>query len=107
MIAYKLFKIRKDGSIGSLFINASEKYELNTWMDARPYKKSGFAFRQGFHCLLKPEAPHLKTELSNGEKRFFFEVEVEDYEYFTRPENQGGKWVLAQRMRILKQYVAK
>lgn len=39
MKAYKLFKIRKDGSIGSLFINASEKYQLDTWMDALPIPK--------------------------------------------------------------------
>jgi len=102
MIAYKLFKIRKDGSIGSLFINASEKYELNTWMDARPIKKNGFAFRQGFHCLINPSAPHLKLELATGEKRVFFKVEIEDYKYFTRPESQGGEWVLAQRLKILE-----
>lgn len=102
MIAYKLFKIRKDGSIGSLFINAAERYELNTWMDARPIKKSGFAFRCGFHCLVNPLAPHLKNELASGERREFFKVEVDDYEYFMRPESQGGKWILAQRMKILE-----
>lgn len=102
MMAYKLFKIRKDGSIGSLFINAAERYELNTWMDAQPIKKSGFAFRCGFHCLFSPLAPHLKSELSSGEKRAFFKVEVDEYQYFTRPESQGGKWILAQRMKILE-----
>jgi hypothetical protein len=102
MIAYKLFKIRKDGSIGSLFINASEKYEINKWMDAKPIKKNGFAFRCGFHCLINPVAPHLKMNLANGEKRAFFKVEIESYEYFTRPKSQGGGWVLAQRMKILE-----
>lgn len=76
MIAYKLFKIRKDGSIGSLFINLSEKYELNQWMVANPYPTKGFAFRQGFHCLLKPEAPHLKMELASGEKRAFLRLRL-------------------------------
>jgi hypothetical protein len=102
MIAYKLFKIRKDGSTGSLFINAAEKYDLNKWMDARPIKKNGFAFRCGFHCLINPSAPHLKLNLTSGEKRAFFKVEIDDYEFFTRPESQGGKWVLAQKMRILE-----
>lgn len=102
MIAYKLFKIRKDGSIGSLFINAAEKYDIDTWMEAQPIKKTGFAFRKGFHCLVKPVAPHLKNELASGEKRTFFKVEVDDYQYFMRPESQGGKWILAQRMKILE-----
>lgn len=97
MKAYKLFKIRKDGSIGSLFINASEKYQTDTWMDVLPIPKRGFSFRQGWHCLAKPEAPHLKMELSSGEKREFFEVEIEDFKEFRRPENQGGKWFLAQK----------
>lgn len=102
MIAYKLLKIRKDGSIGSLFINASEKYELNKWMVAQPIAKKGFAFRKGFHCLLSPVAPHLSMQLASGENRAFFEVEVEDFEFFIRPESQGGRWALAQRMKILK-----
>lgn len=102
MIVYKLFKIRKDGSIGSLFINSSEKYELNKWMQAESHQKKGFALRKGWHCLCRPEAPHLSMELASGEIRRFFKVEVDDYEYFTRPENQGGRWVLAQRMKILE-----
>lgn len=103
MRCYKLFKIRKDGSIGSLFINASERYSMNVWMDAKSYKKDGFAFRPGWHCLKKANAPHLKMKLSSGEIRKFFEVEIEDFEQFERPENQGGIWFLAQKMKIIKQ----
>lgn len=102
MIAYKLFKSRKDGSIGSLFINSSEKYQIKKWMDAKPIKKNGFAFRQGWHCLIEPSAPHLKLNLSSGEIRQFWKVEIENYKFFERPESQGGKWVLAQRMKILE-----
>ena len=102
MIAYKLFKIRKDGSIGSLFINASEKYKTNVWIGAEFTPTKGFAERKGWHCLLTPVAPHLKMRLKTGEIRGFYKVEIDDYDYFTRPESQGGKWVLAQRMKILE-----
>jgi len=103
MIAFKLFKIRKDGSVGSLFINSSEKYQLNKWMDAKEFKKKGFANRKGWHCLLEPNAPHLKTELSNGEQRKFFKVEIKDYDFFERPKSQGGRWALAQKMKIIEE----
>ena len=69
MRAYKLMKMRKDGSLGSLFINAKEKYEINKWMDAEFIPTKGFAERYGWHCTLKPTAPHLKEKLSNGQKR--------------------------------------
>ena len=104
MKAYKLFKVRKNGTIGSLFINAEACYPIGEWMEAQKnLKKKGFAYRPGWHCLRKPEAPHLKNELSNGQVRKFFEVEIEDFKEFERPENQGGKWFLAQRIKIIKQ----
>jgi len=31
------------------------------------------------------------------------EVEVEDIELHDRPESQGGTWVLAQRMKVLRE----
>ena len=102
MQAYKLMKLRKDGTLGSLFINAKEKYPTNTWMEARHIPTKGFAERTGWHCTLQPHAPHLKTDLANGEKRVWVEVEIEDVEYYDRPESQGGTWVLARHMRINK-----
>ena len=35
--------------------------------------------------------------------RVWIEVEVDDIEYYDRPESQGGTWVLAQRMKIIKE----
>ena len=103
MIAYKLFKIGKDGSIGSLFFDSSKKYKLNEWLHAKPIRKKGYAYRPGFHCLHKPNAPHLKLNLSSGEQRAWFEVEIEDFEEINRPTAQGGKWFLAKKLKILKQ----
>ena len=31
------------------------------------------------------------------------EVEVEDYETYERPESQGGTWILAQQMKVVRQ----
>lgn len=104
MIAYKLIKIRKDGSIGSLFINASERYPTNTWIDAQGLKRKGFAFRKGWHCMAEPSAPHLKFNLASGENREFWVVEIEGVEEFSRPLSQGGKWYLAQKIRFIEKY---
>lgn len=101
MIAYKLMKVRKDGSIGSLFINAAARLEPGVWMEAEAHRRSGFAYRPGWHVMAEPSAPHLKMKLANGEQREWWRVEIDDYEMFIRPKNQGGVWFLAQKMRLL------
>lgn len=50
-------------------------------------------------CFL-PFAPHLKEDLVSGEHRVWVECDIEDYEVYDRPAQQGGQWLLAQRMRI-------
>lgn len=102
MVAYKLMKMRKDGSLGSLFINAKEKYPIGKWMDAEFIPTKGFAERFGWHCTLATtHAPHLKEKLSSGQKRVWVEVEVDGIEYYNRPESQGSKWILAEKMKII------
>lgn len=68
------------------------------WLDAEEYPTKGFAIRKGWHCTLKPIAPHLSTK-----NRIWVELEVDDIEYYDRPESQGGTWVLAQRMKIIRE----
>ena len=97
MIGYKLMRQRKDGSLGSLFINAKEKYHLNKWMWAKPHKRKGFAFRPGWHVMKQPNAPHLSTK-----DRVWCKVECQHVTEFNRPKSQGGKWMLAKRMRIIE-----
>jgi len=96
MIAYKLFRVRKDGSIGSLFINRKERYSLGVRMEAHSYPTKGYAVRPGWHCTAKPHAPHLTLK-----GRQWFKVKVEDYEEVHRPESQGGLWYLAKWITIL------
>ena len=97
MITYKLFRVRKDGTIGSLFINRKARLPLNKWLTAEEYPTKGFAFRPGWHCTAKPEAPHLSEK-----DRAWFKVEIKHFTEEHRPESQGGLWYLAKKMRILE-----
>jgi hypothetical protein len=35
--------------------------------------------------------------------RCWVEVELQDYEHYDRPESQGGTWVLAQKMKVIRE----
>jgi hypothetical protein len=95
-------RLRKDGTLGSLFINRKTVIPIGVWLDAEFYPTKGFAERLGWHCTFTMNAPHLKHELSNGEVRVWVEVEIEDYHTYDRPESQGGKWILANKMKVIK-----
>lgn len=102
MTAYKLVRKGKDGLLYPLFIHKKEPFKFNEWLIAECYPTKGFAVRQGWHCCFERNAPHLKESLANGEQRIWIEVEVEDWESYDRPESQGGAWILAQKMKVLK-----
>ncbi len=97
MIAYKLFRQRKDGSIGPLFINARLRIPVGVWLDAECHPTKGFAVRKGWHCTFTQHAPHLSTK-----GRVWVKCEVADYTTYDRPESQGGTWVLANKMKVLE-----
>ena len=96
MIAYKLFRQLKDGNVTSLFINKKRRLPIGEWMDAEPYPTKNYKFRPYWHCTSQPEAPHL-TEKG----RVWLLVEMEDFIEMQRPENQGGMWYLAKKMKII------
>ena len=102
MKAYKLLRVLSDGTIHPLFINKSVPTPVGVWLPAECHPTKGFAVRQGWHCCFRPVAPHLAEVLANGERRVWCEVEVEDWVSYDRPESQGGAWILAQRMRLVK-----
>jgi hypothetical protein len=97
MRAYKLFRLRKDGSLGSLFINKAEILIRGVWLTAKEYPTKGYSTRKGWHTLAKPDAPHLKQT-----GRVWLPVEIQKFEPINRPTNQGGLWYIAQRMKILE-----
>lgn len=103
MKAYKLLRKRRDGSLGPLFINRSQVIPYGEWLAAEDHPTKGFKQRPGWHCAPNPVAPHLKTELRSGEHRVWCEVAIKQITEYPRPANQGGKWLLAERMRIIRE----
>jgi len=98
MIAYKLFRKRKDGSYGPLFINRKQKLYDDWWYQAEDHKTKGYAHRPGWHCCAEPLAPHLSKK-----DRVWCVVEIDDYIEHLRPENQGGLWYTADLLKIIKE----
>jgi hypothetical protein len=99
--AFKLLAVRKDGTIGPLFINRKQRLPIGEWLQAEDHPTKGYAHRPGWHCTAQPRAPHLTLNPVNQRPREWFRVLVEDYEEFIRPDCQGGIWLLAQRMKVL------
>lgn len=96
MIVYKLFRCRKTGTLGSLFINRRAVLPRFVWLTAQDHETRGFKHRPGWHCTAQPQAPHLSSA-----GRQWFEVEISDFEELKRPALQGGTWFLAKRIKIL------
>jgi hypothetical protein len=97
MRAFKLFTQRADGTIGPLFINRRQRIPTGVWLPAEDYPTKGFANRPGWHAGREPNAPHL------GERgRVWYEVEIEGYRSFKRPTAQGGEWLIADWMKVLR-----
>jgi hypothetical protein len=97
MIAYKLCRLKKNGDITSLFINKTNVLPFNEWLKAECYPTKGFAVRPFWHCTANPIAPHLSLK-----NRVWVEVEVENFTEIQRPESQGGKWFLAENIKLIK-----
>lgn len=97
MIAYKLVRQRKNGTLAPLFINARMSIPIGEWLEAEDHPTKGFAHRPGWHCTLTPEAPHLSTK-----GRVWVKVIIQKFKRYSRPESQGGTWVLAQRMKVVE-----
>ncbi len=93
--AYKLLRVRKDGTLGPLFINCRQRIPVGEWLPAEAHRRKGYAFRPGWHCTTAPVAPHLSTK-----GRTWCKVTLKVTKSYNRPESQGGTWLLAQWMRI-------
>ena len=96
MIAYKLLRVRSDGTLGSLFINRKAVLPVGLWLFARTYVNRRFAPRCGWHALPQPSAPHLSTK-----GRRWYRVLLGRHVSLHRPAHQGGTWLLAESMKIL------
>lgn len=101
---FKLFKIRKNGTLGPLFINARQVIPVGEWLEAEAHPTKGFAFRPGWHACFSPHAPHLVESPKSGPRRVWARCEAEDVTTYDRPEAQGGSWVLANRIKVVEVY---
>ena len=99
MLAYKLLRVRKDKTIGPLFINQRQRIPIGEWLIAEDHPTKGYAHRMGWHCTAKPHAPHLSMK-----GRTWYKVLIEDFVEHIRPKNQGGLWFLAQRMKVVGEH---
>jgi hypothetical protein len=101
--AYKLFKLRANGTLGPLFINARQVIPVGQWLDAEDHQTKGFAHRPGWHCTSAPHAPHLALHPKSGPRRVWCLVEIAGrVKRYDRPLIQGGAWFLAPRMRVVE-----
>jgi len=105
MKAYKIFRKMKDGQLSPLFIDQKSRLPIGEWLDAKmDLTKKGFAVRPGWHCCFNPLAPHLNTTMKNGQQRVWCEIEVDDLiGVYKKPVSQGGEWILAKRIKIVKE----
>jgi len=103
MIVYKLFRKRKDGTLGPLFINARLRVPVGEWMDAECHPTKGFSVRAGWHCTLDPVAPHLKSGPDSGRVWCECRVDPLNVVVYQRPESQGGQWVLADKLMVVRE----
>ena len=94
--AFKLLRLRKNSTLGPLFINRRQVIPVGVWLEAECHPTKGYAVRPGWHVTLSPNAPHLSTR-----GRVWMRVEVRDFEELKRPLSQGGTWLLAKWMRVL------
>jgi hypothetical protein len=100
--AYKLMRQRKDGTLGSLFIDRSTKYRSGIVYHAATYTTDGYSERFGFHAVAKPHAPHLSTKGRVWVKVMLLEdLHCPIIEHH-RPVHQGGLWYTAPMMEIVE-----
>lgn len=98
MEGYKLFRRRKDGTLGPLFINRKLRVPVGVWLKAESHPTPGYALRPGWHATLHPIAPHLRQ----GGDRVWCKVQLDGFRTYARPESQGGTWVLADYLRVIE-----
>jgi hypothetical protein len=95
--AYKLLRLRKDGSLGPLFIDRKLRIPVNRWCKAKAVPTKGFAFRPGFHACANPVAPHLSKK-----DRVWCKVLLRGVTPHLRPDCQGGLWFTANHLKVVE-----
>lgn len=94
--AWKLFHIRKNGTLGPLFIDRRQVLQRGIWLPAANCPTKGYAERPGWHAVCNPDAvAHLSTK-----GRVWVSVCLRDWYLWPRPESQGGTWVIGRWIKL-------
>lgn len=96
IIGYKLFDVRSDGSLQSLYVDRTRTLPEGRWLEAKDIKVQDRAYRPGWHACSEPKAPHLRKA-----GRVWKEVWLKGAKEHTRPDSQGGLWYTARKMLIV------
>jgi hypothetical protein len=97
LVGYKLFRQRRDGSLGPLFINPRQRLEPGPTYVAECHPTPGFSVRPGWHICSVQYAPHLSQK-----GRVWCRVRFSGYKEHRRPDHQGGLWYTANFITILE-----
>ena len=106
MKAYKMVRIRKDATLGPMFVGCEEVFPVGSWITAhtnykrkldKVYSKLGWLkFRPGFHFAELPYAPHIGIKDKDGvikwmhDDTVWVECEVSDEIDYTLEARQNG-----------------
>ena len=104
----KLFKQRKDGTLGPLYIGSKQRIDSKggEWLPFdEKLSKKGFGERPGWHAPTTV-APQIKAKTKNQE-RVVRDVALRNWTMFPRPASQGSEWYLAGEMMVLPVKAAK
>ena len=95
--AYKLVRLRKDGTLGPLFINRKARLPVGKWLKAKAVRSRWLTFRPGWHACQSPSAPHM---VMTG--RVWCKVLLRKARQEQRPPGQGGMWYVAKEMKVVR-----
>ena len=101
--AYKLLTLRRDGTLGPLFIDRHRAIPVGEWLESECIPTKGFQVNRGWHMCAQPVAPHLVLEPKGKPPRVWCKVEYRGWhKRRNRPVSQGGDWILAEHMRVVE-----
>lgn len=99
MLAYKLFRLRTNGTLGALFLSRRRVLEPGKWISAEILpKQKGYAYRPGWHVFMQNKIPkHLSAK-----GRVLLPVEGRKIlGRHSRPKMQGGFWYTVMEIKIM------
>ena len=94
MEAYKLLRVRADGTLGSLNTDIGRKLPIGEWLRAGNHARPGRTPHPGWHALTEPASKHFR----DFPGRKWYRVELQNVTPYPRPDEM---WLVAECMRIL------